>query len=318
MSKFEARPAHGLQIEILGLGCIAVDDLLYVSKYPPTDSKIQVSHRQRRCGGLTAVALIAAAQLGARCAYGGALGDDELSRYCIRELERAGIALDWMFRVAAARPVHSTIVVDESDAARTIFYSTSGIVALPAGWPDRPELTGLKVLLVDHFSVEAQTRAATLARENGIAVVADLERDDVAGFEKLLNLCDHLILSWDFCRRLTGCEDPQRAIAALWQTDRATVAVTCGRDGAFFVTRGANGCSTPVQHMKAYKVDAVDTTGCGDVFHGAYAAGLASGRDIVESLRTASAAAALKATADYQHQEVLTMKKVLAFVEENE
>jgi len=316
MSMSEIPLSPSSRIEILGLGCIAVDDFLYVSKYPPTDSKIKVNRRQRRLGGLTAVALVAASQLGAHCAYGGTIGEDDLSQYCIDELEQADIALDWMRQLAEVNPIHSTVVVDESDASRTVFFSTKGVVELPGDWPDITALDSLKVLLVDHFSVEAQVRAAALARERGIAVVADLENNEVPGFERLLSLCDHLILSWPFCKCLTGCEDPQQAIVSLWQSDRAVVTVTCGRDGAFFLTEDVNGRPTSVQHLKAFEVETVDTTGCGDVFHGGYAAGLASGRSIVESLRIASAAAALRATARYQ-QQALTMKKVLAFIEEN-
>ena len=63
--------------DVLGLGSVAVDDLLYVPHYPPADAKLQVRRRERQCGGLTATALVAAARLGARCAYAGVLGEDE-------------------------------------------------------------------------------------------------------------------------------------------------------------------------------------------------------------------------------------------------
>ena len=68
-------------IDILGVGCVAVDDLVYVEDYHAADSKTQIIERQRQCGGLTATALVAAARLGARCSFAVTLGDDELSRF---------------------------------------------------------------------------------------------------------------------------------------------------------------------------------------------------------------------------------------------
>ena len=68
-----------MAIDILGFGSVAVDELLYVDAFPPADGKVRVSGRERRCGGLAGVALLAAARLGARCAYAGRLGTDTAS-----------------------------------------------------------------------------------------------------------------------------------------------------------------------------------------------------------------------------------------------
>ena len=46
-------------IDILGLGAVAVDDLVYVAAYPPANAKVPVLGRDRQCGGLTATALVA-------------------------------------------------------------------------------------------------------------------------------------------------------------------------------------------------------------------------------------------------------------------
>ncbi|MBA3485539.1 MAG: sugar kinase, partial [Pirellulales bacterium] len=78
-------------IDVLGLGCAAVDDLLLVDRYPAPDSKTPVVRRERRCGGLTAAALIAASRLGARCAYAGCLGEDDASGFVLRSLHAEGV-----------------------------------------------------------------------------------------------------------------------------------------------------------------------------------------------------------------------------------
>jgi sugar/nucleoside kinase (ribokinase family) len=106
--------------DVLGLGIAAVDDLLYVDVYPRPDSKVAVRARQRQGGGLTATALVAAARLGARAAYGGVLGHNELSRFTLRELQREGVDCASVLRKGEAEPCHSIVVVDRSTGSRTI------------------------------------------------------------------------------------------------------------------------------------------------------------------------------------------------------
>src|SRR4051794_32293020 len=102
------------RIDILGLGCVAVDDLLYVASYPAPDTKAPVERRERQCGGLTATALVAAARLGAQCTFAGILGDDELSTFVVNRLAAEGVDVRLIRRRASARPIHSVVIVDES------------------------------------------------------------------------------------------------------------------------------------------------------------------------------------------------------------
>ncbi len=137
-------------------------------------------------------------------------------------------------------------------------------------------------------------RAARVARAAGIPVVADFESlPDDERFAELVALVDHPVVSLDFARRWTGCEHPGDAARALWNAERQAVVVTCGAEGCWYL--GADDPHTP-RHQPAMRVTVVDTTGCGDVFHGAYAAGLAQGLELPDRVRLASAAAALKAT----------------------
>jgi ribokinase len=138
-------------------------------------------------------------------------------------------------------------------------------------------------------------RAAELARAAGRAVVADLERamDDPDDFRRLLDLTDHLIVGHVFAAQLTGLSDPAAASRALWQTGRSAVVVTAGPAGCWAVSGPVE---SPLLHQPAFSVPIVDTTGCGDVFHGAYAAALARGDPLPDRLRDASAAAALRAS----------------------
>ena len=135
-------------------------------------------------------------------------------------------------------------------------------------------------------------RAARIARAAGIPVVADLESSRFPRFAELLGLADHPILSAQFACEITGATSPAAAAANLWRKDRAAVVVTCGVEGCWFL----DGANKRPEHFPAFRVKAIDTTGCGDVFHGAYAAALARGLPMIERIRLASATAAIKAT----------------------
>ena len=279
------------RFDILGLGAVAVDDLLYVAAYPPPDGKQQVIDRDRQCGGLSATALVTAARLGARCAYAGVLGDDELSAFVLNRLREAGVETSCVQRRPGARPVHSSIVVDRQHGTRNIFFDLEGVTGAGTRTP-ASLITSARVLFVDNIGVPGMVRAARLARRAGIPVVADFDDHRHPQFEQLLALADHLIISEEFAGRLTGTQSPEHAIRKLACPDRQVTIVTCGDKGCWYLARGASA----VQYQPAFKVKAVDTTGCGDVFHGAYAFALANGMPIEAQIRFAAATAALKAT----------------------
>ncbi len=281
-------PAH----DVLGLGCVAIDDLLYVAGYPAADTKMQVQRRERHCGGLTATALVAVARLGSRAVFGGVLGDDDLSQFVLNRFREEGIGVQYMKRRPEARPIHSIIVVDESTKTRTIFYNLEGAFGAEPDWPGEEVIRSSRVLFVDHFGIEGMTRAARVAREAGIPVVADLESNEHPRFPELLELVDHAIVSRDFAAKLTGEQEPAAAVLRLWSPVRQAAVVTCGDRGCWYVGSDA---PAAVRHQPAFAVEVVDTTGCGDVFHGAYASALARGLDLPSRVLFASAAAALKA-----------------------
>ena len=297
--------------DVLGLGCVAVDDLLYLPWYPVEESKVQVRGRESQCGGLTATALVAAARLGARCAFGGVLGTEDDSQFVRETLKREGIDLAPLVLRPEARPIHSTILVDESRQTRTILYDLAGATGADPQQPAAEVIRSTRVLFVDHYGIEGMIRASRIARAAGIAVVGDLERQDWPGFADLLALVDHLIVSRDFAAKLIGTPDPAAAVQGLWTDDRQVVVVTCGEEGCWY--RNQSEDNSP-RHHPAFSIPTVDTTGCGDVFHGAYAAALARGLDVAERIRFASAAAALKATRRGGQAGIPTREVVEAFL----
>ncbi len=284
---------ESFRFDVLGLGAVAVDELLYVDEYPPAERKVRVAKRLRQCGGLTGTALVAAARCGARTGYAGLLGEDALSREVIACFEREGIDWSSAVRRGDARPAHSTIIVDQTHHTRTIFADIEGPIGPDPHLPPAEVIRSARVLLVDHHGLEGTLRAVRIARAAGRQVVADLERDPGGPFGQVLDLVDHLVVSESFASKLTGTGGAAEAAAALWHPGRESVVVTCGAGGGWYVSAGEG---PKPRHFDAYRVKVVDTTGCGDVFHGAYAAGLAEGLPLVERIRLAAATAAWKAT----------------------
>jgi sulfofructose kinase len=290
----EKQPVTATPFDILGFGAITVDDLLYVDEYPRADTKVRVSSQVRQCGGLTGTALVAASRLGARCAYVGMLGNDQMSRFVAESLAREGVDINHSPRRDHARPGHATIIVGMRQKTRTAFSSIEGSIGADPEEPDEQLIRDARVLLIDHHGIEGSIRAARIARQCGVPVVADFERALGDRFNELLGLVDHPIVSRRFAEELTGLRDPSAAVTNLMKAGPANrvAVVTCGADGCWYCDSASGG---PV-HFPAFEVEVVDTTGCGDVFHGAYAASLALGEPLGRRIEFATATAAMKAT----------------------
>jgi sulfofructose kinase len=304
---------HAKRWDVLGIGCTTVDELLYVAAYPPQDVKVAVERRERQCGGLTATALVAAARQGAACAYAGALGgdDDEPSAFVRAALAAEGVDLSPSPRCAGAGPILSTIVVDQTAHTRNIFFQRPRIIGPLVSFPTEEQIRAARVLFVDHYGGAATVAAIKRASAAGVPVVADLERDDVPDFSAILRGCDHLILSERFAAKLSARADPAAAASALLREGQQILIVTGGPAGCWAVTRDDPG----PRHFPAFAVaDPVDTTGCGDTFHGVYAAELARGVDLSARIRRASAAAALKAAHHGAQKGIPTRAAVDAFL----
>ncbi len=277
--------------DVLGFGAVTVDDLFYVNRFPLPDGKLPIQARQRCGGGLTGTALVAASRLGAATAYCGVLGDDELSRFTLAELEREGVDCTPVLRRDGARPMYAVVIVDQTTASRSILFSHAGFVERQPAEIDEELITSTRVLFVDHTAITASLRAVELAHAHSIPVVGDFERIMHPRAPEVIDMVDHLIVGQEMAQQLTAANTPEAMVRALGSPGRVCSVVTGGADGCWYAERGG-----AVHHIPAFPVEAVDTTGCGDVFHGAYAASLARGESVSRSLLVASAAAALKAT----------------------
>ncbi|HYF51408.1 MAG TPA: PfkB family carbohydrate kinase [Planctomycetota bacterium] len=294
------------QIDVLALGAIAVDDLLFVENYPKADTKTRVESRSREIGGMAAGALIAAARLGARCAYAGVLGpkSNELVRFVEGRLRAEGIDLRHAPRHGDACPIHSIVIVDQKNHTRNIFHHRGGRVGADPKRPAAAVIRSARVLLLDHIGMPGMLRAAKIAKTAGVAIVSDIDRDSAPEFRELFALVDHAIVSQAFAKKLAPGRKPAEA-ARLLSRNRTAAVVTCGAKGAWFAEQGGK-----PRHIPAMMVNVVDTTGCGDVFHGAYAAALARGLSVPDCVTWGTVAAALKASG-HGHENTPRLRELL-------
>lgn len=276
--------------DVLGFGCATIDELLYVDEWPERERKIPIRHIEAQGGGLGATALVAAARVGARCAYAGMLGFDETSKRVAQILEDENIDLRLVRWHEDAGAIRAFVVVDTSHNSRNIFFKRPLLVGTPPDAPSEEEIAASRCAFVDHYGGQGTVRLCEIARRIGVPVVADIERADVPAFEAFFPLVGHPILSRGFAGRLTNEDNPVAMVRALWNPNREVMVVTCGEEGAYFSDDGRE-----VGHFPALVTEVVDTTGCGDCFHGVYCATLSWGYSLRERIRWASAAASLKA-----------------------
>ena len=275
-------------LRVLGFGAISVDDIIYVDR-PLNAGKGKVIGRMTDYGGNVATALVAVAKLGGRAGFIGWLSDQPLHDVSAHELERHGVDISFAPRRPDARPIQSVITVGP-DGERFIAYDDDVPHGTSDGLADET-LAQAKVLLVDGYAAHAHGVVAR-ARKLGLAVVADIEWTIGPATEALIALSDHLILPYGFAQSYAGKSGAAAILRKLWSEDRAAVVLTDGDRGAHILQKG----DAVLWRIPAYKVQAVDTTGAGDCFHGAYAFALMEGMAPLACALYATAAAAIAVT----------------------
>ncbi len=283
--------ANNQVYDVLAVGISAVDEILTVGHYPAHGVKTPVLATGRHGGGLACTAIAAAATLGGKTAFVGRLGDDELSSYIRDILEKRGVDISHIVRDSAGQPYHSRIILDQSTGERTIFYDESHFKPVQADDISLRLLESAAVVLLDYISGPVPIDLVRKARKAHRPVVIDIEGQP-AQAASLLDEVDHLVVSDEFARWCTGQSSPGASCTALACTPRAATVVTAGAAGCWWTDRP----DRPAVHVPAFLVRAVDTNGCGDTFHGAYALAIAQNFSIAGAVLFASACAALKAS----------------------
>ena len=298
--------------DIIGFGAIAVDDLLFLQNFPQFNTKVEVKKRMRYAGGLAGTALVAASRLGVKAAYYGILGEDELSEFTINEFTKEKVDTSLCIKKEGAKPIHSTIIIDQSSGGRTILFSLDGFQSPEIDEITFDSLRSSKIIFLDSYVLGIFPRVLNLAHSTGIPIIADIESDRIRDFPEILMAIDHLILNIDVAALIVNKKSPEGILMALDSEKRICSVITDGTNGCWYKEK-----DKPIFHMPAFHVKTVDTTGCGDVFHGAYAAALIRGKNILTAVLQASAAAAIKATQPGGRNGIPYLENLLVFCHQN-
>lgn len=277
--------------DVVGLGLNATDTVFVVRDFPALGGKERVLSSSRRAGGQMATALVTCQRLGLRARYIGKTGDDEAGRFQLASLRREGLDLRYTQVVRNAVSQYGHIIVDQRTGERTVFWDRDPRLAVTPAEVTPESIRGARALHVDGCDVEACVRAAQIARRERIPVIADLDTV-YKKVETLFPYLDYLVASANFLPAVTGEDDPFKVLEYMAREFKMKApGMTLGRDGALVYTQGR------FYYSPGFVVETVDTTGAGDVFHGAFIYGLISGWVLDRILDFSNAMAGLNCTA---------------------
>lgn len=299
--------AGEMKAHIAGVGIACLDYLFVVPRAEP-GGQGPLRDYAVEGGGLVGTALVAAARLGARAEVWTWVGDDEQGELVIEGLRGEGVDTSGVEVVSGERTPVSFIQVEEGSGERTIYHRRGVEVE-----GDRARLAGRElscdVLLVDAVWPEASGAAAAMARATGIPVVGDFCPGE--GLRELAAMVDALIVPRGCVERLAPEGSWEERLRLLAELGPSFAAITAGEEGCYYLERGE------VARQPAFGVEVVDTTGAGDVFHGAFACGLAQGWPGARCVEFASAVAALSCRALGGRRGIPTAAEALRYLGEH-
>ncbi|MBL5967633.1 sugar kinase [Lelliottia amnigena] len=270
------------------VGITVLDRIWYLADLPKEGGKYVANNYTEVGGGPAATAAVAAAKLGADVDFIGRVGDDDTGSRLLAELESLGVNTRFTRIFKGARSSQSAVLVDASGERIIANYPSPDLPA-EADWLQDIDFSQWDVVLADVRWHDGAKQALTLARQQGVTTVldADITPQDIAD---LVALSDHAAFSAPGLQRLTQIAEAESALKKAQTLTNGHVYVTQGKDGCYWLENGA------LSYLPAFQIDVVDTTGAGDVFHGALAVGLAQNQPAQDAVRFASAVAALKCT----------------------
>jgi sulfofructose kinase len=240
-------------------------------------------------GGPAASAAAAIAALGGSPRLVARLGSDGVGDSIVAGLEMLEVDMSRVRRVLDTPSPVSAVIVD-SGGERTIVNHTDDRLIDKSDEVTRQDVAGSQAVLVDLRWPEGALSAIRHANSLGIPSVVDFDLTTQDSHEDIIESATHLIFAQPALVQLTGSADIDVSLAAVADVSDAFVGVTLGQEGFRWLEAGI------VRAFPGFDVDAVDTLGAGDVFHGAFALGLAERRPVDEVIRWSSASAGLKCT----------------------
>ena len=275
--------------EVVGLGESSIDYVYIVPHLPGAGlPKLPIHSHFSACGGQVATTMAGCAALGLHAAYLGPVGSDANGARVRTELESRGVDVSRLI-VRTADTRYAVILVEEASGDRQVLWQRDERLRLAPEDVGEDLLAGARVLHVDAVDEDAAIRAATMARRNGLIVTSDIDTV-TSRTPALLAAVTVAIVAEQVPSQLTGEPDIESALRAM----------RTRHDGLLCVTLGERGSAALDGHTfhraAAWPVDAVDTTGAGDVFRAGMIYGLLQAWPTPRILQFANAAAAISCT----------------------
>jgi len=277
--------------DVVGVGLNATDTLILLSHFPAYAGKVAFEREILSPGGQVASAMVTCAKLGLRVKYIGTVGDDERGRVQLASLEDSGINLDDLEVRKNCPNQTAYILIDQTTGERTVLWQRAECLRLEPESITNEKITCARMLHIDAHDTPAVARAAEIAHQHRIPVTVDVDTI-YHGFDRVLPHVDYLVASSEFPVQWTHERDPFRALEMIQEEYHIPVAaMTLGALGALARMHGR------FVYSPAFVVNCADTTGAGDVFHGAFCYAVLQNMPLRESLEFANAMAALNCTA---------------------
>ena len=275
-------------VKVVGLGQACLDYLARVPIYPSEDSKMELMDLHIHSGGPASTALVTLSRLGITTSFLGSISNDYFGAEIVKGLKKEEVDTSFLKITPGYTSQFAFIVITRDTGNRTIFWHRGSVPHLKSKDVDLSLFPSAQLLHLDGLMIEASIEAARQARKMGIKVVLDAGTMR-EGSRELVPLVDVLIASEGFAEPLVGTNaSPESSLKALRQLCPGDVIITLGSKGSMGYYDGE------VMFQKALSVKAVDTTGAGDVYHGAYIYGILQGWDMNECMRFATVTSGLK------------------------
>ena len=277
---------------ILCVGVAVLDEIFRVETMPVPHVKTRAREFMAITGGNAANAAIAIARLGGQVIFagpfGGPAGTDMIGDRILAGLTAEGIDCSHCRRISGLMSSISAIAIDARGERAITNYRDD---RLAQARPQDPEalVAGADLVLADNRFPEFVLEVCAAARARGLRIVLDADQP-TRHTNTLLTMCSHVVFSHEGLTATAEKNDLAEGLTALRAHTSSFLGVTNGPNEMLWHENDR------VRRMDSFSVDAIDTLGAGDVFHGAFALALAEGRDEASAMRFASAAAALKCT----------------------
>ncbi|MFN8664312.1 MAG: PfkB family carbohydrate kinase [Thermomicrobiales bacterium] len=295
--------------DVVGLGFSSLDTVGLVPQLPQLDEGAPLLGITRQGGGPVAQALVTLQRLGAATGYVGSLGDDEAGQAMVAGLRAEGVDTSRLIITPGRTSPQCIILVHAPTGLRSICCEGGTAPPVPSEGLDLDYLCSGLFLHLDGIAGEAALVTAKEAKRRDVRVCLDAGGPSDALFA-LVPHVDVLIASERFVAGTAGSPGIADGAAQLLTQGPSIVVVTSGKQGSW--TASTSGAfATP-----AFDVPVVDTTGAGDVFHGAFLYGLVQGWDLPVVTRFAAATAALKCRKLGGRAGIPSLPDVLAFLAE--